>query len=433
MANLYVNGATGSDETTKANNTANAPWATIGRAAWGSTDRAAPNASEAAAAGDTVYIAAGTYSVTGSGSDTPVYNPANSGTDGNLITFEAVGTVTLTTTGADGAVIGASGVDYIKWKGFTIDEANAPSFGDTGPANLLDTTGSVIEGCTIDGNGDPGHNDNHNGVRLETAINCTVKNNKIYDVLTSGVNGRNGAAVMSYSSQGCIIEHNEFYGCGSGIFLKGESSIAHESMIVRYNKTYDCLAGIYLMNFNQASQESQRSYVYQNIAYGCDFGITVAGDVSSSNYITVYNNTVYNNTCNIGLRSGGAVTNIIFKNNLSVSPGSQEIFMAGDLSSHTGFSVDYHVYYGSNSWTFNATEYTSLGDWQTAISDDAHSSVADPLFVSAAGADFHLQAGSPALTASDTGGPVGAYITGNETIGIEGASTSKRTLFRTSA
>ena len=33
----------------------------------------------------------------------------------------------------------------------------------------------------------------------------------------------------------------------------------------------------------------------------------------------------------------------------------------------------------------------------------------DPTFVDAPNGDFHLQEGSPALTASDTGGEIGAY------------------------
>lgn len=94
--NLYVNSATGNDATTYANNDADNPWATIGRAAWGNADRTASNASEAAQAGDVVLVGAGTYLTTGTDIRyDPVLNPINSGTAGSPITFRAVGLVTI--------------------------------------------------------------------------------------------------------------------------------------------------------------------------------------------------------------------------------------------------------------------------------------------------------------------------------------------------
>src|SRR3972149_2223784 len=82
---LYVNGSTGNDAVTYANNSASTPWRTIGRAAWGSTTRSSPNSNEAAKAGDTVFIAAGTYTseLNAGTSHTRyivLYNPENSGT-----------------------------------------------------------------------------------------------------------------------------------------------------------------------------------------------------------------------------------------------------------------------------------------------------------------------------------------------------------------
>lgn len=43
---LYVDGSSGSDSTTYANNNANNPWRTIGKAAWGSTNRNGPNSGD---------------------------------------------------------------------------------------------------------------------------------------------------------------------------------------------------------------------------------------------------------------------------------------------------------------------------------------------------------------------------------------------------
>ena len=96
-ATLYVNGTTGNDATPYVTNSEANPWRTIGRAAWGSTNPNVPNAAEAAQTGDTVLVAAGTYSTAGTDSRFGVaYNPANSGTSGSPITFQAQGLVVLT-------------------------------------------------------------------------------------------------------------------------------------------------------------------------------------------------------------------------------------------------------------------------------------------------------------------------------------------------
>ncbi len=81
------------------------------------------------------------------------------------------------------------------------------------------------------------------------------------------------------------------------------------------------------------------------------------------------------------------------------------------------------MYYGtSNGWSVNGVLYSNITNWRVALGgtsagDESHSSVVNPLFTDINTLDFTLQTGSPALTFSDTSGPVGAYITGNECIG----------------
>lgn len=432
-ATLYVNNSGSpacSDSTNKASNTASAPWCTVGRAAWGNAVRASANASEAASAGDTVLVTAGTYSTAGTGTrNDPAFNPVNSGTAGNLITFQAVGTVTLQLSSSDGPTFGAYAVDYIKWKGFSVDEANATAHSDTGTVVIWDSTGSVIEDCTIDGNGDPLWGDNHNGIRLEAAVDPIVRNNTIHDVYTSTVNGHNGAGIMTYSVRGALIENNTIYNAGAGIFVKGESTVSQHSFTIRYNLIHDVTGkGIYFANATE-NNASLPSTITQNIIYGCGgYGIIISSDVSSIHYVTVSNNTVNDCVLNLSMRNATGANDLAFTNNISSNPGaSGENFNAGDVSSHTAWSADYNLYYARERWSYNSSSYTTLANWRTAISDEANSSLQDPLFVSVGTYDFHLQAGSPALTASSTGGPVGAYITGSETIGA-GASSSGATV-----
>ena len=112
---LYVDGNTGNDSVSYANNDASNPWRTIGRAAWGTGSRMAPNPAEAAQAGDVVLVATGTYSELGTNTRyIPAYNPVNSGnaTDG-YITFRAQGRVTLQTHTEAGPTIGSWDSSYL--------------------------------------------------------------------------------------------------------------------------------------------------------------------------------------------------------------------------------------------------------------------------------------------------------------------------------
>ena len=251
---LYVDGTTGNDTITYNSNSSSTPWRTIGRAAWGSTNRNAPNTTEAAQAGDTVIVASGTYSTVGTDDRFGVaYLPANSGTSGNPITFQAQGTVVLTLSSSRGPVIGANARNYITWKGFTINEANAPTHADTGSVVFLSSTGSSAENLILNGNGDPGYGDNHPGIRIEHSVNIALRNNIIQNYRTSVVNQVNGAGIQVYNSKGLTIEHNEIYNCGSGIFLKAigfvgdvatPSEYSDMQDVVRYNLIHDVAHGL---------------------------------------------------------------------------------------------------------------------------------------------------------------------------------------------
>jgi hypothetical protein len=198
---LYVNGTTGNDATTWAANGPSSPWRTLGRAAWGSTNRDVPSPGQAAQAGDIVFVAAGTYSGPGTmdNDNGPTFNPANSGVAGNPIVFEAQGTVHLTLSSGAGPVIGAHHRNYITWRGFTINEVTAPPVPDMGPAIIDTGTGITIERCTLIGNPNSTWDDNHTGIRLETAPFATLRNNRISNFYNTGAgsNEENGACIQA--------------------------------------------------------------------------------------------------------------------------------------------------------------------------------------------------------------------------------------------
>jgi hypothetical protein len=94
-------------------------------------------------------------------------------------------------------------------------------------------------------------------------------------------------------------------------------------------------------------------------------------------------------------------------------------------------SYDYNIY---NTFTsFASISYTTytFSNWRSAFAQDSHSMNSDPLYTNEFGNIFTLQPSSPARNAGidildldndgSTTDPItlGAYITGNEVIGIE--------------
>lgn len=459
---LYVNGATGNDSVSKANNSASNPWRTIGRAAWGSTSRSAPNPSEAAAAGDTVSIAGGTYDYGGTINFRwgVVYNPANHGTSANPITFRCDGTCTLTARSANSPVIGASERNYIKWYadvarghawaiqacGLQSAPAGCPenfvnTTPDTGPVACQGTTGCWIEGATIHGGPQTDYNDNWDGIRTEGARSTTIRYNTItsFHLLTYG--GGNGACLKIYYSPDSLIEHNDLSNCGTAVAWKdtGGSTLPQENVRVRFN---------HILNVNYCLSMSQtaegRNYFYQNVCTNSRFGWFITGGGTSGDWI--FNNTYYNL-----LASGVYPTSLGFGgrfwNNIVVNADRVVLLEGGSMPDSSVIDLEHNVYFGHRQFYSGTDGNLSFSSFRSAYpthNADAPLSVeANPLFVNASQGDFRLCTGagnpapsctgaSPALAIGldffDLDGDgntseairAGAFVTNNESMGVSG-------------
>ena len=438
---LYVNGSTGNDSTTYANNSSGTPWLTLGRAVWGNASRSSPNSSEAAQAGDTVIVATGTYTT----SETtgirylPIYNSTNAGTSGNYITYECETNgdceLRATTGGAGQPLIGSYQKDYIKWMGFYINETYLNVGTDTGLAAIWDAEYVELHNNNLQAqymSSGPGNN--HSCIRIESSQNLLIKNNELHG--STGVNGANDSAITIYDSGNIIIEHNEVHSNTSGIFLKhpiddGPPVVAQGDITIRYNLLYSNTGHSIFV------RRAIGGDIYQNVIKDSYAGITWWGydDPSPQDY-KIVNNTIHNCTYGIFLApttTGDFGTDNYTYNNIVVDT-SYMLYTEDSFDDDPPY-FEHNLYY-NYSTQFARIDYTnySFSSWQSTFSRDSTSPVSltsDPVFVDEAGDNFRLDTGSPCIdygvdildldgdSSTSDAITIGAYITGEEEIGIE--------------
>lgn len=363
LATLYV-APTGNDSNA---GTSAAPWQTLQRAA------------NVVSPGDTVIVRAGDY--TG-------FDLRRDGTAAARITFQAEAGVAITARNArtpDG--INLEGADYI-----TIDGFNASDMPRAGIRTVLNQH-VIIRNNTTDSNGVW-------GIFTGFSDDLLIENN------TASRSVEQHGIYVSNSGDRPVIRGNTIFGnSDAGIHMNGDISQGGDGIIsgalVENNVIYDNgLGGGSGINCDGVQNSRfQNNLLYNNHASGISFYQIDGGGPSSGNVAA--NNTIdmaANGRWALNIQNGAVNTTVV--NNVLYNRHSfrGSIDISGD--SLAGLQSDYNVV--MNRFTTNGGDSVmTLAQWQTATGQDQHSIVATPqqLFVDAAGGDYHLAAGSPALDA----------------------------------
>jgi len=194
------------------------------------------------------------------------------------------------------------------------------------------------------------------GIQASGTDTLTVRGNRIY-----GLNGGSGYSHAIYaadSTTNWTIEDNDIYDNGAyGIHLYGTGSTLPSGFIIRRNRTYrngtPNVNGTGIITYGPGHQ------IYNNVVYSnLNEGILVR---AVSGTVLVYNNTVYANS-RAGISNESGLT-VICRNNLAISNGGAQVSGC------------------------------------TTSSNNTTSGTAASYFVDAAGGNFTLASGSPAIDA----------------------------------
>ncbi len=325
-------------------------------------------------AGDIVTVEDGTYAGF-------VLDGVN-GTVSNRIVFKAKnrGGAKITSASATGGFaqdwVVLSSSSFITVDGFEVSGATRAGISVLGNEDDgSDATDDVIAFCHSHDNGGGSSSGRHDGIFTGFARNVHIHDNHVHDNSEHGI-------YVSNAADGPIIERNDVYdNTVNGIQINADLSTGGDGIITNWRISQNKVHG----NTGSAGinlDGACNGVLANNLLYGnTKGGITLfMGDAAvASNSNLVVNNTVYNAA---GTRAAlqvadGADDNVIFNNILYAGSG------AGlEIQTVSGLQHDYNLV--SNYDGGSASAHESAPNATT-------------LFVSIAGSDFQLAAGSAAL------------------------------------
>ena len=258
----------------------------------------------------------------------------------------------------------------------------------------------TLDGNHVSGSGQPVDGLTRPGIYVNSSTNVHVLNNIVDHNSDSGIVVTNGSTAVEVRGNTAFANARGYTRAAAGIDIREGSGISVVGNVSHDNED----SGINLTS-------TQSNTVAGNVLYANgDHGID---DRDAPNSVIV-GNTVYRNvTAGINLEGTTGSSGCTVANNVSVDNGINSPRTSSNIRvdslSVSGTTIDYDLVNLTSGtvlliWGRPATR--TLAAFRTANpGQETHGLQGDPRFASAAGQNFHLLAGSPAIDSANSGAP----------------------------